>query len=334
MKSLPLPVATLGLVLTLAFSGCIPEESPIAPYDRGPIRIETLAIGPDYASQLYFDLDAGTIVQTTPVTVCDLNFRSDAGGNQIFLNSATISAAADMGEVPFESVTTTTKAVWAHDRPDGSWDSTAIGAWWSGSAETTTSRNHVYVIDRGYDAANKKRGYTKMMILGADDESYRIRYANLNGSDEHTVTIARDTTRNVTGFSFTSGTAVASEPPKGEWDIVMTRYTHVFYEPEYTPYSVTGVLLNRSRAAAVIDTVRDFASITQADVAGYSFTDDLNTIGYDWKTYDLNSGKYTVHPTWTYIVRRNDGFACKLRFVEFYNDKGERGFPRMEWQKL
>ena len=56
------PLATLSLVCMLTLGGCIPEESPIAPYDRGPIRSETFALGPNYATQIYFDLSSGAVV--------------------------------------------------------------------------------------------------------------------------------------------------------------------------------------------------------------------------------------------------------------------------------
>ena len=169
-------------------------------------------------------------------------------------------------------------------------------------------------------------------MLGADARSFRIRYAKLDGSDDHTVTVLRDTARNVTGFSFEKGGApVTIEPLRGSWDIVFTRYTHVFYDPGYTPYAVTGVLLNRSLTVAAIDSTDDFTAIAAADTSRLLFTPALNTIGYEWKAYDLNTGVYTVDTRRAYVIRRRDGFTFKLRFVEFYDDRGERGYPRMEW---
>lgn len=331
----PLSLLFMLLACITVFGGCIPEESPIAPYDRGPIREEMFSLGSDYGTQIYFDLDAGQVVQTLPVTAWDLGLRSDPAGYHIMLNTSAIMAAADLGPVKFEDVSSVAGAVWRYDRPDGSWDSTAIDVWWQEEGETAASRGHVYLIDRGYRPDGKRRGYMKLQVLGADEHSYRLRFANLNGSGDNTVTIERDTLRTLTGFSFDDGGhAIDVEPPKDAWDIVLTRYTHIFYDPEYMPYSVTGVLLNRARTVAVLDTVHSFEEITSANVADYTFSEHRDAIGYDWKSYDLDGGKYTVFPYFVYVVRRHDGFTFKLRFVEFYNDQGERGFPRMEWQKL
>lgn len=326
------------LIACLAmFGGCIPEESPVSPFDRGPVRDVTLAIGADYDKQIYFNLETGTVVKTSPTVAWDLGFRSDAGGHHIVLNGSTVMAAANAGAVGFDDVRATTGAQWWNDRPQGSWDSTAIGIWWREDGDVIASLGHVYLIDRGYRPDGRRRGYVKMQMLGANRQSYNLRFANLDGSNAHTVTIPRDTLRTLTHFSFDSGgTVVEAEPRKDEWDFVMTRYTHVFYEPEYTPYAVTGVLLNRARTQAVLDTTRTFDEITAATVSSYTFTNNLNAVGYEWKWFDLNgSGKYTVYPRFVYVVRRTtEGVAFKIRFVDFYNDKGERGYPFMEWQAL
>lgn len=317
--------------------GCIPEESPVSPFDRGPIRDVTISLGAEYETQTYFNLETGSVVKTNATTAWDLGFRSDAGGHHIVLNGSTVMAAADAGAVAFEDVKAIAGAQWWHDRPEGSWDSTAIGIWWKEEGDVAASLGHTYLIDRGYRPDGRRRGYVKMHVLGASDQSYNMRFANLDGSNDHTVTIPRDTLRTLTHFSFdNNGTVVEIEPRKDEWDFVMTRYTHVFYEPEYTPYAVTGVLLNRARTVAVLDTTRTFDDITAATVGSYTFTNDLDAVGYEWKWFDLNgSSKYTVYSRFVYVVRRTtDGVAFKLRFVDFYNDKGERGYPFMEWQAL
>lgn len=323
-------------VASLALGGCIPEESPIAPFDRGPVRNETFPLGSQYGTQMYFDLETGQLVQSTPTTMWDLALRSDAGGHHIFLNTSTIMAAADLGTVAFRDVRNTTGAAWFNDRPDGSWDSTAIGEWWRQEGGTVVTKGHVYLIDRGFTPEGKRRGYMKLEILGADAASYRIHFAALNGSNEQTVTVQRDMLRRFTGFSFDgAGSVVQIEPPKDKWDILFTRYTHIFYEDTATmPYAVTGVFLNPERVSAAADSARAFESITAADLASYTFSRNRDKIGYDWKSYDLDAGKYTVYPKKIYLVKRHEGLSFKLRFVEFYSDGGESGYPRMEWQSL
>ena len=60
--------------------------------------------------------------------------------------------------------------------------------------------------------------------------------------------------------------------------------------------------------------------------ANASFTySDINVIGYDWKIYDFDTGFYTIDPSATYILSDTEGYFYKLRFIDFYNENGEKG---------
>ncbi len=121
------------------------------------------------------------------------------------------------------------------------------------------------------------------------------------------------------------------EPPKSTWDLEFTSYTHIFYSPTQ-PYLVTGCLLNRYNTQAVKDSVKVFSEITFSDVSGYTLSDNINTIGYEWKTF--NSGTYTTNPDLNYIIRSQEGFYYKLHFIDFYNQNGLKGNPKWEYQQL
>lgn len=320
--------------LALIFTGCIPDEDPITPYDRGDAVQSVVEMGSDYRYQSYFDVETNSVVKSNLITDWDLGFRCDAAGNHIVLNDAKIMAAADLGAVDFTAVPTTGGLSWKYDRPSGEWDSTAIGEWWRWEGEKIISKNHVYVLDRGYGPDGKALGYAKMMILSATDASYTVRTATLNNSNDRTVEIPRDTTRNIVGLSFDGTNPVVDvEPPKEEWDLLFTRYTHVFYAPEFTPYSVTGILLNRYNTVAVADTTNTFGDITAAQAATHEYSRKLDAIGYDWKTYDLTQGFYTVDSP-VYILQDSKGFLYKLQLLDFYSQTGEKGYPRIESQKL
>jgi hypothetical protein len=97
---------------------------------------------------------------------------------------------------------------------------------------------------------------------------------------------------------------------------------------------VTGVLSNRNNVEVAVDSVNDFAAITFAQVSQLNFSKSLDAIGYDWKNYDFESGAYTVNSKITYIIRNYSGLTYKLRFIGFYNDTGEKGYPVIEHQLL
>ena len=134
-------------------------------------------------------------------------------------------------------------------------------------------------------------------------------------------------------FSFNSHSAVDIEPEKTSWDLLFTQYTHVFQNPTM-PYLVTGVLLNRHETSCAEDDLTSFDDINLENVTDFDFITDLNTIGYDWKSYDGGSGQFTIVADRNYIINDNIGVYYKLRFIDYYNDLGEKGAPKFEIQSL
>ena len=50
-----------------------------------------------------------------------------------------------------------------------------------------------------------------------------------------------------------------------------------------------------------------------------AFNNEIDFIGYDWKTYDFNSGNYVVDQNSNYIIKTNVGFYYKLHFLNLYD---------------
>ena len=64
------------------------------------------------------------------------------------------------------------------------------------------------------------------------------------------------------------------------------------------------------------------------------FSNKKNIIGYNWKYFDFDTQTYTVKTYITYVIRNNSNEYYKMRFIDFYNEVGEKGFPKIEIQKL
>ena len=89
--------------------------------------------------------------------------------------------------------------------------------------------------------------------------------------------------------------------------------------------------------ASFTDNNRDnpFDKITAASIPNYLFSADWNAIGYDWKSHAFGAaGNYTVNSNITYIVKDTDGNYYKLRFLDFYNNKGDKGYPKFEFSRI
>jgi len=126
------------------------------------------------------------------------------------------------------------------------------------------------------------------------------------------------------------------EPAKDSLALLFSQYTDILYTStgEKYPYLVTGVLLNPNKVCAIMQKDINFESIELSDVENLTLESRYNLIGYNWKTYDFNNGIYTVNPNLIYLITDTDGYYYKLRFIGFYNDLGEKGFPKFEYQRL
>jgi len=188
--------------------------------------------------------------------------------------------------------------------------------------------------DRGRDEENKAVGYKKLQfdIQGSD---FVIRHADPDGSQETTVIIHRDPDMDLVYYSFESGQNDIAPLPD-QWSLHFTKYTTMLVtnEGENYPYLVTGVLLNPNGVFATRDMTLDFMDITREHALTLEFSSQADVIGYDWKYYNFDAGVYTVVPDMNYVIRDRDGFFYKLRFIDFNNDMGEKGYPKFEFVRL
>jgi hypothetical protein len=197
------------------------------------------------------------------------------------------------------------------------------------------------VIDRGYDELGNLRGLRKIVFQEVTDSSYTFRYAGLDGSNENTFTVIKDPAVNLMCFSFDEGGKQLSlEPPKFDWDLIFTQYTTLLYTDEGDPYPylLTGVLNNPAGILVAQDTLYDFTAIDLEIASSMVYSTALDEIGYDWKDVvgDVSSGNvsYVIIQGRNYVIRDNQGFYYKLRFISFYNNSGEKGYPTFEYQRL
>ena len=123
------------------------------------------------------------------------------------------------------------------------------------------------------------------------------------------------------------------EPASNAWDLKFTQYTFFFIE-ENTNYLVTGLLLNRNNTMAIMDEEVNYEDIDKEMAESYTLKENIDVPGYNWKGFSLDANEYTVYFNKNYIIRSSSGFYYKLRFLDWYNDEGEVGHAKFEYQKL
>lgn len=320
--------------LVLLLPSCFQEEEMVLPHEQGDLEEGQVALGTTYENQVYYDLFANAEIESHLISEYDLSFESNSGEWTIRLNSAKFMLAGTSMDTVFSQEIDQSELDMVFDKSDGNPDSTAIGEWLEVSEETAESFRYVYLVDRGKDENNKALGLKKVQF-NVEEESYRVRYANTDNSYDTTVLIARDPGMDRIYFSFDSGLKEIAPLPD-EWSLLFSKYTTMLQtdEGENYPYLVTGVLLNPNTVLAVQDTIHEFMDINRDNILGLGFSGQSDLIGYDWKYYNFDAGTYTIVPDMNYVIRDKDGFFYKLRFVDFNNDVGEKGYPKFEFVRL
>lgn len=309
----------------LLLVACEQTELPIDPFDRGNVTTVEVAMGANYETQVWYDLGNQEVVSTNSRFDWDLAFGCADSVERIWLNTSLVMMASPTGSNDFTAVTEDVGLEYAPDHPSGNMDSMAF-AGWKGDEE-------VWLIDLGYTVDGTSRGKRKVQISVNENKEYVLRYAELSGAGEKTVIVGKDDRFNWLAFSFKTENTLEIEPPKEQYDLCFTTYTNVFYDP-YLPYSVSGVLLNSYRTNALRDIEHPFTALNLSLVAQSDFSNQSNTIGYDWKYYDLGESAFTVFPEINFIVTDSEGFFYKLHFLDFYNNNGIKGHPLMELQRI
>ena len=329
-------------LLTLFLSACFKKEDPII-LPAGSSTISTVFIGTEYEKDMYFDISTNTF-QEKQSADWDIRFETTDAGYGVFLNNGNLIKARKIGVYGLteklasdSNYYKTTKEL--RDAPEGKADQSAIGDWRNYKSAAPDFLPGIFVIELSYESGSNK--YKKLQLLNVDDTAFFVRITNFSETSGDTLVIHKDKTRNFTYYSFKNGGRIVDqvEPDKNGWDLVFTRYNHFFYgilpNNEPFPYRVSGVLSNPNKVTIARDSLDNFEKITGASIPNYDFSNNWNVIGYDWKSHAFGAaGNYTVNSHITYIIKDTDDNYYKLRFLDFYNNKGEKGYPKFEFTQI
>lgn len=322
-------VLLLSLLGLLTLSSCQKEEPLWKLPPPGDEEITQIAMGETYDNTVFYKFITNTFI-TANINTFHLAFESAANGYRIKINGGRNVQVYNTGSTDFGAVLSpATGDAWQEDMPSGNMDSTAVGVWLD--TVSGQSKREVYVVSLGLNSAVK---YKKFQLLAVDDTSYTVKYANPDNSEEKQVTFRKSTMASFTYFDFITCATVTYEPPAVAYDIVFTKYKHIFNENgEVIPYLVNGALLNPVNTTAVELDSAIFTQLKYERIAGLNFSKAANTIGYLWKTFDLEANKYSIEPN-CYVVKDAEGSYWKMEFLDFYNDAGIKGYPKFRYQRL
>ncbi len=328
------------LILAFALSGCFKEDEPVPPY-VSPEGVTTVVaeIGPDYGTQLFYDLETNTFFPPVDRSSWDLAFSCEATNPEVRINGAKLMRVYDLGPVDFETAQLPAGSLeWKIDAPSGNSDSLAFGTWGNPQDNKVLSNNHVYVVDLGLSVTGQPLGRKKVQFVSFENQVFTLRFGDLQDPNGYEFQVAQDADYSFRYLSLQGqGELVQVAPPKEDWDLMFSQYTSLVLNTETgikEQYSVNGTLLNPYLVQADVLFDLNFENIDYTTLGQVSWTGQWDIIGYDWKDYDFDIAGYYIATDRTYFVQSVEGNYFAFRFTGFVNQLGQRGYPTLELRRL
>jgi len=167
--------------------------------------------------------------------------------------------------------------------------------------------------------------YRKLWLDRLQSGVYYFKYANLDGSGEVSAQAPKSLAprRGFVYYNLLTSQALNLEPVDSLWDLVFTQYL-TFLPPNATPYLVVGALQNRRVSVARIPLSAN-ANPDTLSPSLYPYASAINTIGYDWKRYDMQNNAWLLADTVYYLVKTRNNEIWRLRFVAFGDSVAPNG---------
>lgn len=305
------------------------QEAPIKVSSRNAALQQTAVnIYPNYRDQVWYDLELGTEVFRTSKENWDFVLQPTG---EILLNSSRAMFAGLSNTRFLVDKTDTLRIHFKYDVTSGNKDSTAFSNW---SAANNFVEEQVYFVDMGFTIDNEHLGIKKLKIT-QNETDLQIAWMDLAEAGDSSIVMIDTKNEHPVYWSLEKG-ILEGTPSSSGWDIFFTQYIHVFYnEDPVAPYLVTGVLSNPNIVEiAEIDSTIGFENITQDIAKSSEPLKRIDVLGYNWKTYSYDFGSFSVDMKRLYVLKYKDGKILKFRFLDFYNDRGEKGMFTFEYQFL
>ena len=280
-----------------------------------------VSVGAGSANQVWYSLDKGEM-ETAPLNSWDLAFgipKGSRGLGSIHINDAKgleLSIYPNSTRIGWDEVDIAGFNAWPrlnnlpYSWGQGAFNISAVpnnqsdyswGVYYMGADQ---SKNHHVIGDSLYIIRFSGENYKKLLL---DDynpytSEFTFRYADLDGQNEKEVKLdfKAYSEKGFVYYSIENNEVVDVAPKVTEWQLLFTQYVEqIAMGANVIPYPVTGVLLNSGIKVAAANNVEDPESYK--DYEQLTFTDTINKIGYNWKSYDMENRTYIISKTVYFI---------------------------------
>ncbi len=295
---------------------------------------DSVSMGANYSYDIFYHLETGASYEALPNN-WDIGFRTYYMSSSIFINSGKgiklYEYSKDTADWYTSIDTSGYRSLPLLNNSLENWETGAFSAnstgmynfgWGEYNPDTHDllgAATYLIVLQDG----TVKKIFIRMKHSVAN--IYYFAFADPDGSDPHIITLDCNeyTDKEFIYYSLAENHVVDREPPKENWDLLFTRY----YDPSAF-YTVTGVLVKPGVKTGEVLGV----SPESADTTMTTFSDAPATIGYDWKTFNMDTYMYTVADDRTYFIKISENSVYKLYFTGF--DGGSTGIARFTTEKI
>lgn len=277
---------------------------------------DMVSLGAGYANDSYYSFENGEEENESAMN-WDLAFELGGMATGVRLNERRASLWVYAGPISdWATLDSTGHTSWTRlrnnyeDWSEGAFnDATATGATY-GWGEYTGGPLHNVEGTKIFLIKLSDNSYRKLKIdLTSSSSIFQATHDFLDNSDEviTQIPIATYAGKSFVYYDIATETVIDREPLKADWDLVFTNYIYNLGGGYYG--ATTGALHNKNT------TTSEVSGVPVATSTPGTFTAEINTIGYDWKSY--TGGVYTMVADLSYFVETQAGDVWKIVFTQF-----------------
>lgn len=280
----------------------------------------TINLSSGYANDVWYDFNGG-VVKTEQYNNWDISIKTTSKNCSIGINSQKgmilwLVPNVDDSSWKDKIDTTGMQSSWkTYYNSDSTWNIGAFNLNHDGFADNSGDYGWgAYDMSSHFVMGNKifivkldESTYKKIMIESLASGVFTIKWANLDGSDETSQAVkASDYSSKLFVYlSLADNKIIDREPASDTWALLFGKYTGFVNDgTELVPYGVTGVRTNPLYSSAKVISKNQFDEQTPA-LNDNNYVSQISNIGYDWKTFDMNSYQYKLSDSLVYFVTKS-----------------------------
>lgn len=150
----------------------------------------------------------------------------------------------------------------------------------------------------------------------AATNAFTFTWANLDGSSEQSGSLTRSAFpgKNFGYYDLNANATLDLEPASADWDLLFTKYIGYVTQPFPAYYPVAGVLQNKLVEVQQVD---NWPVSTAAWTDVLYWPEEMNIIGFDWKSFNQGTFQWEYVQDRTYFVKARSGDVWKLVFTGY-----------------